>query len=347
MVNLGPTTPLADEFVKRGVKVHSMDLSAAVFDAVSGGYRISRLIDSLQPDVVQGWMYHANMLALVGVSLSRRKPPLAWNIRRGLDDFSERSFKTRAVIRSSALMSRLPHRIIYCSVESRGQHESFGFHAARGCVLYNGFDTERFRPSEVARRDFRREHGIAEDELVIGNIGRFDLAKGHRYLLHAFSEMVRSIPRARLVLLGRGVEQTNQIIVNTAQQLGIGNKVLLLGERQSPEVVYPGFDLYCSASLNEGFPNALSEAMACGVPCVATDTGASRQLVQGVGKVVPARNPQELASAVKQLASLPDIERRELGGRSRARIVTRYSMKTVVREYSELYGRMAVETASQ
>ncbi len=341
VVNLGGYAPIVEEFAVRGVAVHSLDLFPTLSNAISGAYAVGRLIDSYRPDVVQSWMYHANMLALAGSFLSRHKPPLAWNIRRGLDDFSERGLKTRTVIRGNASMSRLPQQIIYCSDISRTQHEAFGFSCSKGCVLENGFDTERFSPSPAKREAFRSMFGISEDEFVIGNIGRYDLAKGHTYLLQAFGDAVRYVPHMRLILIGRGVDQANQSISKIMQRLGIADRVLLLGERESIEDVYPGFDLYCSASLNEGFPNALSEAMACGVPCVSTDTGASRQLVEGIGWVVPSRSSAELAVAITECAGLSKEKRQGLGMSSRERIVADYSLSSMLRQYHKIYNALA------
>lgn len=341
VVNLGCEAPIAIQFRRKGIQVSSLGLSASLADAVRGGGEIGALIDSKRPDVVQAWMYHANAVALLGVFRSRFKPPLAWNIRRGLDDFSERSFKTRTVVRGNAFMSRLPDQIIYCSRESRSQHEAFGFHRATSRVLENGFDTQRFLPSDTSREAFRARYDIREHEIVIGNVGRFDLAKGHGYLLRAFETVARQMPAAKLVLIGRGVDHSNQEIAATVRQLGLSERVLLLGEQESLERVYPGFDVYCSASINEGFPNAISEAMTCGVPCVVTDTGASRQLVEGVGHVVPSRSAETLSAALSDISKLSTEERRALGAKARGRISELYSLDSVVRQYRELYGELA------
>jgi glycosyltransferase involved in cell wall biosynthesis len=344
VVNLGCEAPIEIQFRRQGIPVSSLGLRASLTDAIRGGCKIASLIDEIRPDVVQAWMYHANAVTLLALFRSHHKPPVAWNIRRGLDDFSERSLKTRTVVRGNALMSRLPDRIIYCSRESRTQHEAFGFHKSSSCVLENGFDTHRFIPSDVSRSAFRNRYDIREDEIVIGNVGRFDLAKGHSYLLKAFGAVVKQKPEAKLVLIGRGVDPSNEQITATVRQLGLAERVLLLGEQESLEQVYPGFDVYCSASINEGFPNAISEAMTCGVPCVVTDTGASRQLVEGVGHVVPARSAEKLAAALSCISNLSMEERRALGGQARERISRLYSLDSVVNQYRDLYGELAAST---
>ena len=204
-------------------------------------------------------------------------------------------------------------------------------------VIENGFETNRFVPSEDFRRRFRESLGIRDHELVIGNVGRFDVAKGHEYLMDAFRRLLVDVPQARLVCVGRGMDQSNQEILQRLVDPAERERVLLLGERTDVETIYPGFDIMCSSSISEGFPNALSEAMSCGVPSVATDTGASADLVSGVGELVPTRDASAIARALRVMAlkSLP--ERKSIGNKARQRIEERFSLPAVVGRYAELY----------
>jgi glycosyltransferase involved in cell wall biosynthesis len=212
-----------------------------------------------------------------------------------------------------------------------------GYDPRHGRVLENGFQTERFAPSNDKREHFRARYGLQASDFVIGNVGRFDVAKGHVYLLEAFGEVLKRVPNAHLVLLGRGIDRSNDFINTKIRQMGLGSRVQLLGEQESIQDIYPGFDLYCSPSLNEGFPNALSEAMSSGLPCVATDTGASRQLVEGLGLVVRSKRPEELADAILSIANKSSEERFNIGHLSRQRIVTKFGLERIVDEYCQVY----------
>lgn len=337
VVNLCEYTPVVDQFRASGIPVHCLNLSPNPLQAARGVRAVRKLIESLQPEVVQGWMYHANIIVTAASWLSKYKPTLLWNIRRGLDDYKERGLITRGVVRGNAVASRSVSRIIYCSHESRMQHEQFGFFRERSYVLENGFDTSRFSPSRDLREAARARLGIAKDQVLVGNVARFDVAKGHGYLLDAFAKVVKAAPNARLVLIGRGVLRSNSRLMKQVARLGLTRYVQLLGEQEGLEGIYPAFDIYCSSSLNEGFPNAISEAMACGVPCVVTDTGASRQLVDGIGEVVPPRRSAELASSMSRLVLASSHERARRGDESRQRIVQLYSLDRAVNRYAELY----------
>jgi len=337
VVNLGALTKLVSLFEEAGIPVSSLNLPASASGMASGVRRFKQIVEQEKPDIIQGWMYHANLITVLSRLVGERGLPVLWNIRRGLDDYAQRRLRTRCVIRGNAVLSSRVDGIIYCSSESRVQHEEFGFRSRYSVVFSNGFDTEKFRPRPEARKEFRKQYRISDDEIVVGNIGRFDVAKGHVFLVDAFSRVLATRPNVRLVLVGRGMDDENGEIVSMLDSLGCRERVLLLGEQSNVETIHPAFDVYCSSSISEGFPNALSEAMACGVECVTTDTGASRQLVEGIGRVVPARSAKLLADAV--LATLNDNPqaRRIAAERGRERIVSRYALCSVAQQYAELY----------
>ena len=243
-------------------------------------------------------------------------------------------------------MSRVPRRIIYCSRDSRAQHEAMGFYPEHGCVLENGFDTARFSFSAEERAKTRAHLKLDVNEIVVGNVARFDVAKGHSDLLEAFAQAASKVKALKLVLIGRGIVQSNREITSLLERLGISHRVLLLGEQESLETIYPAFDIYCSSSLNEGFPNAISEAMACEIPCVVTDTGASKQLVQDIGIVVRRGRPLELSGAMVRFADMSRNERTALGQKLRERIVQKHSLDSAADCYSEMYRQSILETGS-
>lgn len=337
IVNLGEEAPLADRFRAIGASVTSLGMSQ-LRGLPADLLRLRRLIEGERPDVLQGWMYHANCtLACAALWARWRKVPLFWNIRRGLDDLRERKPSTRAIIRVSRAISRIPEQIIYCTPQSRQQHEDFGFNAYRGTVVGNGFDTEAFAPRRHTRAEVLSRLGIPSDATVIGHIGRWDLAKGHRYLIDAYVQVVRRFPRARLVMVGRGVDRDNAELITMLRTHSLGTQVHLLGERDDVRDLFPGIDIFCSSSVAEGFPNVIAEAMSCGVPCVVTDTGASRELVDGVGRVVLSRSTRDLANGLSDVLALSSEERTAIGDAARARVQAQYSLDAVVREYVKLY----------
>jgi glycosyltransferase involved in cell wall biosynthesis len=344
VVNLGPDDGVARNFEDAGIKVWSLDIAASPLGMVRGVRSLSSIIDAFKPQVVQGWMYHANLLVYAASVRPGRKFSSLWNIRRGLDDYSARRAKTRCVIRGNAYLSKNAGGIIYCTKISREQHESFGFSSKRGMVIENGFDTHRFRPRPDLRSTIRARYGIGENEVLIGNIGRYDLAKGHKFLIEAFAKL--NSASARLIMIGRGVDSCNHELVSMLERLGCHKRVLLLGEQSAVENILPAFDLYCSSSIAEGFPNAIAEALSCGVASVVTDTGASREIVDGLGWVVEPRDSDALSKSLAEALQVGDASLKELGQLGRERIEKRYGLRTITDRYYRAYEEACMLGAS-
>ncbi len=345
VVSLQARQPMAAQFERIGVPVHSLGVDS-IFSGGSGIASLRRLLRAESPDLLQGWMYHSHIALYVAQKVLQRRVPLVWNIRRGLDDIGERSLKTRGVIWANKVLSEVPERIVYCTEQSMQQHEHIGFARGKGIVIGNGFDTNRYRPRQDSRAALRARFGLLADALVIGHVGRYDLAKGHGHLFEGFSRVRSQFPQAQLVCAGRGVDWKNRDLVALLRRSGLSSCTTLLGEYSPVEELYSVFDVMCSSSIAEGFPNVIAEAMASGVPCVVTDTGASRALVEDIGIVVEPRSGGALGNALCVLCARSSDERLEMGAMGRERIRSLHSLQAVSRQYFELYGSVCAGVTS-
>jgi glycosyltransferase involved in cell wall biosynthesis len=336
VLSMSPREPLADIFEARGIRVFSLNVSPSV-QGVLVVPQVRRLINDLAPDVLQGWMYHANLMITLMRPFLRRTIPVVWNIRRGTDDVHERKFLTRLVIRANAWFSSRADRIVYCTPESKVQHEALGFSRENGIVIGNGFNVDQFARSREARRRTRERYGVAESDILIGNVGRDDSAKGRPYLFGAFAELLKCVPNARLMLVGRGMSEANPDIRRLLVSCGIASRVVLVGEYSPVSDIYSAIDILCSSSVAEGFPNVIGEAMCCEVPCVASDVGNAGSLLDGVGVVVSPRSATQLAQALVSLCREGRESWRDRGVRSRSRISHMYSLECSVDRYASLY----------
>ncbi len=291
------------------------------------------------PDVVHTWMYHANLL---GGLAAAGAAPVLWAIRRGRLVDGEAPWTTHAAVRLSAALSRrIPRRIVCCTAAALEVHRGLGFDASRMLVVPNGFDTERFAPSEEARQRTRAELGLGPDDLAIGLVARFHPVKDHATFLEAAARAARERPELRFVLAGPGVDGSNGELVGAIAAAGLGARFRLLGPRRDVPALLAGLDLATLCSRSEGFPNAVGEAMACGLPCVLTEVGDARSLVGPTGRVVPVGDPEALARAWLELGALGPAERRRLGRAARRSIEQRFSIAEVVRRYERLYLELA------
>jgi glycosyltransferase involved in cell wall biosynthesis len=319
-----------------GIPVHCLGLRRGRPNPVRA-LSVLTITRQFRPQLIQGWMYHGNLVAsLASVSMHRRMPVL-WNIRQSLEGVAEERRLTRAMIRLGALLSWHPASIIYNSPISARQHEIFGYRASRRVVIPNGFDCQIFRPDNEARRQVREELGIGIDTILIGLIARFHPVKDHASFLRAANLVARTHPHVRFLLVGDGVTVEERALTKLIREQRLESRIFLLGERPDTPRLTAALDIACSASMGEGFSNTIGEAMACGVPCVVTDVGDSALVVANTGLSVRPSDPEALAQAIEHLVDVGPEQRRQLGVAARRRIQTEFSLPTIAHRYEDLY----------
>ena len=340
VVALRPGGGLWDRVAATGARVEHLGLAPGQLSPAAL-LRLARLLRAWRPDIVHGWMYHGNLAALPAAGLAHWRTPVIWNIRHSLHDLAAEKPGTRRVIRLGGPLSRLATEIVYNSAQSAQQHRAHGY-ARTAEVIPNGFDTQRFRPDPAARAAIRAELGLAEGALVVGLVARDHAMKDHGALLAAAGSLADEGVALELVLAGEGIGPDNARLVGLIRSAGLGGRVHLLGERTDMPAIYAALDVavLCSA-WGEGFPNAIGEAMSCGVPCVATDVGDCRMILAGHGEIIAPRDAPALAAALKRLVQLPPERRREIGQSARRRIAAEFSLPAVAARYRRLYQRLA------
>jgi len=208
--------------------------------------------------------------------------------------------------------------------------------AERIKVIINGVDIEKFSSSMEKRQKKRKELGIGIDELVIGTVGRLEPVKNHKMFLQAMPELMKRFPTMKAILVGDGILKTE--LMDMAKRLGISDKVLFPGIRNDVSDILSTMDLFVITSLTEGICNAILEAMACGLPIIATDVGGNPEIVHNeeTGLLFPTKNVAGLVRAVERM--LEDEERRKgYGEKAREMVEKRFSLQRMVNEYEGLY----------
>jgi glycosyltransferase involved in cell wall biosynthesis len=238
------------------------------------------------------------------------------------------------------MLRRSPDLILFNSRAGRRSHLAAGIRGRRNKVLPNGFDLSRFRPDPEARRRIRDLVGL-RDELVLGCVARLDPLKGHRVLLEAFSRVQGAIPEARLLLVGTGVSFDNPDFAAVVPRSLDPSTVIAAGPADDVPPWLAAMDVAVMPSLVEGFPNALGEAMSCGLVCIATDAGDAKRMLGTHGYLVPTGEIEALASAMVAAIRREEAQRREIGLAARARIAQHYSLERTIDAHAILYRRLA------
>lgn len=324
-------------------------LTLGVTRASLGLFAIRNLVQivrSIKPDVLQGWMYHGNLAASLASKLFNNRVPVVWNVRQTLYDLDKEKFLTRLVIRLGSFFSDHPAKTIYNSRLSRAQHQELGYSKRNSIIIPNGFNVERFSPSDASRSRIRKELGVSPNTLLIGLIARYHPMKDHKNFLRAASIFSKREQNVKFVMAGRGVDPSNRDLIELISSCGVSEQVQLLGEREDVEDISAALDILTSSSAwGEGFSNVIAEAMACGVPCVVTDVGDSSHVVGEHGVVVPPTDSVALSSAWRKLVEGGRDGLRSLGHSARERVIKEFSIDSVASTYAELYKRVVADAS--
>jgi len=329
------TNDVKFDFAKIGVHVDVLDLKKTT-NFLLGFFKLRKMIHAYKPDVIQGWMYHGNLASTIASPVG---VPVFWGIHHSLHDLKHEKLGIRLLIKAGAILGcqSKTKKIIFCSENSKRHHNDIGYPIEKSIVIPNGFDCVEFSPSEKSRLITRGNLGFHEDHLVIGNFGRYHPVKDHELLLHAFSDLLLSLPMARLVLAGSGMTEDNANLYDLICKLGINERVKLLGQRNDMPDLFNAIDVYALSSKSEAFPNVLGEASACGVPSVTTNVGDASLIVGSSGCVVAPGSMASLRDALRQILVLCRSERVSLGDRARQDVVDNFSLPVVADAYADLY----------
>jgi glycosyltransferase involved in cell wall biosynthesis len=186
----------------------------------------------------------------------------------------------------------------------------------------NGIDTNVFYPDEAEGKKVRADWGVDASTKIIGKVARYDPIKNHPLFLKAAARIAAEYPNVRFVCVGHGAASYIAQLKELARTLGIEDRVMWIDARPDVRAVYNALDVFCSASLSEGFPNVIGEAMACGRHCVVTDVGDSKLVVGSLGIAVPSDDVDALTAALRQKLDAKEA----LNLRARQRILENFTV---------------------
>jgi len=336
VVSLMDRGMLGDRISVLDIPVYTLGMQPGKLPTPDILWKLIRTLRQLQPNFIQGWMYHGNLAAYFASRFFAPKVPVVWGIHHSIAQLDAEKQMTQAIVKLSAKISHSPKKVVFVSQTSKAQHEAIGYCQQNSCVIPNGFDTTRFQPSSQARSEVRTTLGLAADTLLIGLFCRYHPMKDHANFFHAAALLTKKYANVHFLLAGTDVTLANQ---DLQQLIRIErSQVHLLGERSDIPQLMAALDIATLASAyGEAFPLVVGEAMACSVPCVVTDVGDSKWIVGDTGKVVPPKNPQALADAWQALIEIGSSKRTALGKAARTRIQENFALDPIVAQYQALY----------
>jgi len=229
--------------------------------------------------------------------------------------------------------------VVAVSSSTRDALLAFGLPEKSIILIQNGVDTDHYSPGRAS--ELRDELGLQPGELLIGAVGNIRTPKAYDVLLKSAALVLARVPNCHLAIVGQGDESAMQPLRELSASLGIAARCHFLGFRKSTPALYRNFDVFVSSSRSEGLSLAFLEAMATGLPVVATRSGGPQEVIDPdvSGVLVPIEDPEALADGLRR--TLTDAELRvRLGQAARERVVSAFSLEAVLRQYAGLYEKL-------
>lgn len=337
ILSLMPPGELSGRFIRAGAPVHTLKMRSGMPTPLALA-RLCLRARAARPELIVGWMHHAGLAAYAAAGLLRPRRPVIWNIRHSLEDMAREKPSTRMALRATIGLSDRIDAHIFNSHVAKAQYAALGYDVGRSVVIPNGFDCGQFRPREDARRKLAEIFHVDVARPIVGMVARNHPMKDPVTLIRACSGLWDAGHDFSLLIAGPGMEALEGNPVMAGLPTGARARIRLAAGRFDVAEWLPGLDLFVLPSAwGEAFPNILGEAMASGVPCVATDVGDARWIVGDHGRIVPPGTPEAMCAAMAALLSLAPEERRLLGARARERVIAHFALSAVARDYARLY----------
>ncbi|TMP54725.1 glycosyltransferase [Pseudoalteromonas sp. S1612] len=305
-----------------------------------GLIKLFKLMRIKKPDVVQTWMYHADLVGGVIARLVGIKN-INWGVHHSNLTPGDSKKTTIYIARLCSLLSFfIPKNIIFCAEKSAQVHKKIGYCSSKLKVINNGYDLKVFNIVEGAKKSIREEFDLSQDTVLLGMVSRFHPFKDHENLTKSLGLLKKKGYKFKCLLVGANITSENVTLQSWIEESDITNEVILTGSRNDIPTIMNGLDIHLLSSSSEAFPNVINEAMACGVPCITTDVGDAAIIVGATGWVVPIKDPNEFAlgivKAIDERGATFDLwqKRKEA---ARTRIVDNYSIEVMVKKYNEVW----------
>jgi glycosyltransferase involved in cell wall biosynthesis len=318
VISLSAGGAWAERFVGAGLSLIQLERRGHL--EIRRLFALVRALRTIRPDLVYSFNYPTTVYArLAGLLAS---VPVLITGERCVSLRSVERFLERMLVRVT--------ECVICNAEAvlRDRVDRFGLPAHKVITIYNGVEPGK-QPGPCERGVARKALGLGKDSCVVGTIARLDDDKNLSMMIEVAALCRGEAPQVRFCAIGGGPREDS--LRAEIRERGLEDVFLLAGPRESAHDLLPAFDIFVLTSRSEGLPNAVMEAMVSSLPCVCTDVGGCRELVEeGLsGYLVPAGDSAAMAGRVRELLRNPGLRER-MGSRGRDRILKDFSVARLV-----------------
>jgi glycosyltransferase involved in cell wall biosynthesis len=323
IVSLSNPIYFEKKFKKINIKVINLNFKSSILNNI---FKLISFIKKNKPNLIQSWMYHAEFLSIIIKIFTFKK--IIWNIRNSTP-FS-RSFKliTRILIFINAFSSHfIPHRIVSCSKEATKNHINIGYCKNKIVYIPNGVDLKKFniKPKKKSLK-----------KITIGCVARFSAQKDHMNLIKALSIIKnKGYKNWQCYFAGKNVDNKNVYLKNILKNLKLQKYCKLYGPIKKIEKFYNYLDFLVLPSKDgEGFPNVVLEAYASGIPCISTNVGDVKEIINNKKYIIERKNAQILSNIILKMFNDKNTLSKNNRANLRKLVKKKYSIDKMVFSYN-------------
>lgn len=288
-----------EKLIEQDIELYTLNMPQGkiTWDGIKKLYKI---VTFTKPEIVQTWMYHADLIGGIVAKLAGVKK-IIWGIRHTTHDKKSTSLSTRIVTKLCAYLSYIiPTKIVSVSFKGVEVHQHIGYKKDIFEVIPNGYDISNIKADKDSGLKIRNEFNIEKEQILIGMVGRYNPQKNHVGFIQAMS-MLNEVD-FKCLFVGINCDYNNNNLLKQIKDYGLEDKVVLVGKRNDIPDIMNALDIHVlSSSYGEAFPNVVAEAMACGTPCIVTDVGDAAYIVGDVGWVVKPLDILDLSKTINKV----------------------------------------------
>lgn len=320
----------------KGIKIFYFNFSFDL-NLISNFVNLIKLIRKINPDIVQTWLYHADLLGGCAAYLANSKN-IFWGIHHGSLDKNINKFSTIFVSKINSILSYfIPRKIIVCADSAKLIHIKNGFSRQKIITIPNGIDLNKFKRSSQKRSFFRNKLNIKSDETLYGTVARFHPIKDHITLIKAIFRLKKAGYKFKYLLVGDNINNKNKLLNELIKKYRLEENMILLEKEENISLVMNALDLHVLSSKSEALPMVILEAMGCGTPCLSTNVGDVKKLIFDNNLIVETSNQSSLFSAMKIFSDYNKKYKNQISISVENQIKENYSLEKMTEKYLNLY----------
>ena len=306
-----------------------------IFSLATSTYLLIKVLHQLRPNLVHTWMYPADIFG--GLISKLFGIPVVWGIFTGHTNSQFYRPRTFFLFRLCILFSKfIPSQIVSCSAFGRHSHSSVGYDLNRIRYIPSGFEvpSQNTRPTLFSSSINTKNNRVC----TIGMLGRFTKEKDHFLLLKAVAILKRKGHQLNLILAGStGIDHHNIVLTDFIDKHGLKSNTTLMSSVPNTHTLFSKLDVFSLISSSEGFPTVVGEAMAYGLPCIVSNVGDSKILLNDTKQLVSVGNLSELVHTIEYMINMNESSRASIGERNSKRITQHFTKAKMVNRYIALY----------